>query len=101
MAWRLRCFGWDGVLSKSCFDEVLESQEKMLARLSRTAAPREQMKKSFAIHLERLFKWLPEQSHLKVLQVSYNDLISNPEVEVRRVAQFLDGVPSPELMFAA
>lgn len=82
-------------------DEILESQEKMLARLSRTAAPRVQMKQSFNIHLDRLFKWLPAQHHIRLLEVSYNDLLGNSESEILRVAKFLDHAPSISQMLAA
>src|SRR5437667_7646663 len=34
--------------------EVLASQEKMLVRLGRIAAPREEMKRAFSLHLEKL-----------------------------------------------
>lgn len=83
------------------FDEMLESQEKMLARLSRTAAPRDQMKQSFTIHLNKLFKWLPEQRHMKRLDISYNDLIAEPESGVKEVSAFLDNIPSVQNMLAA
>ncbi len=56
-------------------DEVLASQEKMLARLGRPAVPREQMKRSFNLHLEKLNDWLPRQAHLKVLRVRYDALV--------------------------
>ena len=82
-------------------DEILESQEKMLARLSRPAAPRHQMKQSFAIHLDRLSQWLLTQSHMNVLEVNFNQLISNPEPEVHRIAEFLDHRPSVEMMINA
>ena len=38
-------------------DEMLLSQEKMLKRLGRTALPREEIKKSFTLHLEKLHAW--------------------------------------------
>jgi hypothetical protein len=79
-------------------DEILESQEKMLSRLARPAAPREQMTSSFAIHLERLLEWLPQQRQMRLLEVSYNDLLCDPEAEARRIAEFLDGRPAPSLM---
>ena len=82
-------------------DEMLDSQEKMLQRLQRPAAPREQIKSSFVIHLQRLFAWLPAQSHLQLQEVSYNNLLGEPESEIERIAGFLDGVPSPALMLAA
>lgn len=89
------------VFMRRDIDEVLQSQEKMLARLARPAAPRDSMKQSFAIHLERLFKWLPGQAHIQILEVSYNDLLSAPESEVERVARFLDNTPSTTQMLSA
>jgi hypothetical protein len=82
-------------------DEVLESQEKMLERLGRTAAPRDQMRKSFSMHLDRLFQWLAEQSHFSVLKVNYNQLLSDAEVNVQRISEFLDGVPDTQRMLGA
>src|SRR5262249_6596555 len=38
-------------------EEVLRSQEKMLARLGRAAAPREEIRAAYALHLERLHEW--------------------------------------------
>ncbi len=82
-------------------DEVVDSQEKMLRRLNRPAAPRDQMKASFAIHLNRLFQWLRQQRHMRVLKVSYNRLLTDPESEVRKVSEFLDRRPAPDPMLAA
>ena len=39
-------------------DEVLASQEKMLTRLGRPAAPREPMRHAFTLHLTKLARWL-------------------------------------------
>src|SRR6266852_3321230 len=50
-------------------EEMLLSQEKMLERLGRSAAPREAMKRSYTLHLERLHAWLRQQPHLEVLCV--------------------------------
>jgi RNase adaptor protein for sRNA GlmZ degradation len=72
-------------------DEMLLSQEKMLQRLDGAAAPREQIKRSYALHLERLHQWLRRQRHIEVLHVSYNDLVERPEKEAARVNRFLNG----------
>lgn len=82
-------------------DEILESQEKMLARLGRPSAPREQMMSSFSRHLDRLLDWLASQRHMQVLEVSYNDLLGDPEHEAGRVARFLDQTPKASLMVEA
>jgi hypothetical protein len=89
------------IFQRRDLDEILDSQEKMLRRLGRAAAPREKMKESFALHLDRLFEWLPEQSHLKVLSVSYNSLIAAPATQVQRIVAFLDGLPSADAMLQA
>jgi hypothetical protein len=70
-------------------DEMLLSQEKMLERLDRKAAPRESMKQAYTLHLEKLYAWLRRQGNFEVLWVSYNDLVEEPERQVGRVCQFL------------
>lgn len=82
-------------------DEVLQSQEKMLRRLGRTGAPPDQLKASFGIHLERLYAWLPQQGHMLVLNVSYNRLMHDPQAEVHKVSQFLEGRAPVEPMLQA
>src|SRR5207249_699669 len=70
-------------------DEVLLSQDKMLLRLGRGTAPRHEMKRAFALHLEKLHAWLRQQPNMEVLGVSYNDLIERPEEQAQRVGEFL------------
>lgn len=82
-------------------DEVLQSQERMLRRLKRSGGPSGHMKTYFAIHLERLFRWLPAQRHMQVLNVSYNQLLAKPGPELQKVSDHLDGRPAPELMLQA
>lgn len=81
--------------------EVLLSQEKMLQRLGRNPVPREEMQRSYALHLERLHGWLGRQRNLEILRVNYNDLVERPEVEARRVAEFLGGTAGVEGMIKA
>jgi hypothetical protein len=71
-------------------DEMLDSQEKMLTRLGRLAAPREEIKAAFAKHLERLFQWLGQQRHIQVLRICYNELLRHPQEQARLVREFLD-----------
>jgi hypothetical protein len=72
-------------------DEVLLSQEKMLARLNRPAIPRDEIKRAFTQHLEQLRAWLATRRHIDVLDVRYNDLIARPEQQAARVNSFLAG----------
>jgi hypothetical protein len=72
-------------------DEMLISQEKMLQRLGRTAAPREEMKRSYTLHLDRLHDWLRQQANLPYLRVSYNALLEKPDEQAALVQGFLGG----------
>lgn len=70
-------------------DEVLVSQEKMLVRLGRTPAPREEMVRAYTLHLARLHEWLRQQKHMEVLCVNYNDLMERPDEAAERIGTFL------------
>lgn len=89
------------VFMRRDFDEMLLSQEKMLARLGRPAAPRDEIKGAFTRHLEQLFAWLGKQSNMKVLEVHYQDVVADPTEQARKVAAFLDGRVDAEKMAAA
>jgi len=82
-------------------EEMLLSQETMLNRLGRDAAPRDEMKRSYTLHLERLHEWLRRQRNIEVLRVSYNELVENPQREAERVRKFLDGKPAVKSMAEA
>jgi hypothetical protein len=74
-------------------DEVLLSQEKMLARLGKPAAPRSDIKRAFTAHLNKLRPWLAQQRNFEVLYVKYNDLVERPEEQAGRIGAFLGGLP--------
>jgi hypothetical protein len=86
------------LLMERDLDEVLRSQEKMLERLARPAAPREAMKQAYLLHLERLHAWLRGQPHFRVLAVHYHSLVEEPRPQALRVRDFLDGRPDVEGM---
>jgi hypothetical protein len=72
-------------------DEMLTSQEKMLQRLGREAAPREDIKRAFSKHLQRLHGWLDQQPNMSVLRMPYTELLTDPDAAVHRVVEFLGG----------
>jgi hypothetical protein len=82
-------------------DEVLASQEKMLERLGRPAAPREPMKAAYQSHLDRLDSWLAQQSNMRVLRISYNALIEEPVAQAQRVCEFLERIMDLDAMVSA
>jgi RNase adaptor protein for sRNA GlmZ degradation len=74
-------------------NEVLVSQEKMLARLSKPAAPRTVIERAFIEHLRRLRNWLATHSNIEVLYISYNELMEAPEPQAERISAFIGGQP--------
>ncbi len=61
-------------------DEILQSQKTMLQRNGiETDIPDATMKALFERQLRQFYAWLPSQSHLKLINVSYNELLSRPE----------------------
>jgi hypothetical protein len=82
-------------------DETLASQEKMLERLGRKAAPRDQIRKSFQLHLDRVHCWLKQQSHITVLPVRYDLLLEKPRDQAELVRAFLRDRPDVEQMVQA
>lgn len=73
------------------FAEMLDSQERMLQRLGRQAAPREAILPAYVAHLERVDQWLKLQPHVAVHRVRYKALVERPQTEVARVNEFLGG----------
>jgi hypothetical protein len=70
-------------------EEVLLSQEAMLQRMNRTAAPHAQMLDSYQMHLKRLEEWLAVQSYIKFQKVRYQDLIEQSREQSRIIGNFL------------
>ncbi len=56
---------------------------------------------SFAVHLERVAKWLASQPNFGVLYVSYNWLVSDRASETAKVCEFLAGRCNVERMLVA
>jgi hypothetical protein len=82
-------------------DEMLISQEKMLARLNKQAAPRAAVEQAFRNHLRRVRAWVLEQPNFKVLFVNYNDLLEPPHAQAELVSTFLGGKADPDSMLKA
>ena len=86
------------ILMERDLDEMLISQEKMLARLNKPSAPRAAIERAFREHLRKVRGWLAGQENIEVLSVSYNNLVERPEEEAERVSAFLGGNANKESM---
>jgi hypothetical protein len=75
-------------------EEILASERKMLERLGQEPdlSSDERMRQIFGKHLSHVQAWLSEQANMKVLPVSYNDVLVDPHGLARRVASFFGGL---------
>lgn len=80
-------------------DEILQSQKKMLERKGITTdIPDATMKALFERELRQFYSWIPTQSHLKLVNISYNDLLSNPEGTINQINRHFDESLDTEAM---
>jgi hypothetical protein len=73
--------------------EVLASQRTMLQRKGAPAdaAMDAQMEALFRRELSAFEEWVVQQSHIKLIDVDYNRIQSDPSAEIGRVHEFLGG----------
>lgn len=75
--------------------EILASQKKMLERLGKTGGPDipdAVMAELFRKQLDKFFAWVPEQPHVKLVEVAYNRMVGGEaESLIAEIDAFLDG----------
>ncbi len=73
--------------------EVIKSQDVMLDRLRRGGGQlgEDKLLGLFTQQLSEFDEWITGQANFRVLSVSYNDALRNPEGTVRAVNEFLGG----------
>lgn len=90
------------VLMHRDLDEVIASQQKMLARHGRTGAAMapDALRRVFAAQMKSVETWLTDQPNFEPLDVDYNQMLKDPTAEAMRVAAFL-GMPERAPVMAA
>ncbi len=80
-------------------DEILQSQKTMLERRGiQTDIPDATMKALFERQLRQFYTWLPSQTHLKLINVSYNQIISSPQTIIAQIDRHFDQTLDVESM---
>ena len=73
-------------------DEILASQRKML--INRGEDPdkisEDEMKALLIKHLQQVDEWIANQPNFERIDVDYNRLLEEPEVDIHRITEFLD-----------
>lgn len=81
--------------------EVLASQDKMLARSGKKGASHDMMSTAFQNHLSKLDSWLVTQGNMRVLRVNYSSVVAEPSDEAKRINEFLGTKLDLDVMSAA
>ncbi len=86
-------FKYNVIVMRREMDEILASQKKMLERRGEDPdkVSDAEMADLFNKHFEKVIAWVKKQKHLRYIEVSYNDLLEDPEQEIEKVNQFLGG----------
>lgn len=72
-------------------DEILQSQRTMLERNGiATDIPDARLKALFERELNQFYAWLPTQTHLKLVNISYNELMSRPSSTIALINRHFD-----------
>jgi len=80
-------------------DEILQSQKAMLQRNGiETEIPDDLLKRLFERELKQFYAWLPTQPHLRLINVSYNELLSRPDSTISHINRHLDHCLDSEAM---
>jgi hypothetical protein len=85
-------------------DEVIASQERMLARRGAPAGAalsRERLAAVFAAQLAETETWLAQQPSFRVLALDYNEMVAAPQTAARAIDAFLGGGLDLEAMMGA
>ncbi len=78
------------VFMKRRMEEMLASQKKMLERKGvQSNQADEQITRLYGDHLKDVEKWLQGRKDIEVLYVNYNEVLSDPASNAKRVHEFL------------
>jgi hypothetical protein len=75
------------ILMRREIEEILRSQEKMLNKDQ--SAEREKFKTIYANHLQKTYQFF-EMNNIPFQDISYQQLIQNTDIELKKICAFLD-----------
>jgi len=95
-------FQYKVVFMERDLDEMMASQDRMLARLGKSSAvtDNEKMKALYSKHLSDIKAWLMAQPNIEVIYLKYNDFMADPRAMASAVAAFIGGGLDEEKMAA-
>lgn len=92
-------YKYDVIIMRREMGEILASQAKMLERRGEeNKITDDEMSELFSKHFEKTLSWIKAQKNIRFVEISYNNLLINPEEEINKVNQFLGGGLSTQAM---
>ncbi len=80
-------YSYDVIFMERDIDEIVSSQEKMLARSNarKSLMSRDILTKTFLQHAENTRRWICSQKNMRMVSVSFKDLITTTSVEIAKI----------------
>ena len=84
---------YDLVIMRREISEILASQRKMLERRGEdpNKVNDKEMAELFSMHFNEVLEWIGQQKNIRSLEISYNQLLQDPEAQIDQLNQFLGG----------
>lgn len=81
------------VFMRRRLEEVVKSQHVMLSRQGKEGGrlTPDQLMKMFTIQLAKVETFVKAQSHFRMVQINYNEILSDPAPSVQRINELLGG----------
>ncbi len=81
------------IFMQRAMNEILASQKKMLERSgnNKDEISDKKMGEFFNKHLSKIMEWLEGRNYVDVLFVNYNNLMAEPDEQIKPLNQFLNG----------
>jgi hypothetical protein len=92
LTWLPETYNYNVIFMQRDLEEVIASQNKMLAdRGEPCGQDDERMRVAYRQHVEKVKRFLANRRCFSVLNVNYRDALEHPDVEARRINDFLGG----------
>jgi hypothetical protein len=92
LTWLPEGYNYDVIFMRRELDEVIASQNDMLARRGEpTGGSDEGLRQTYVQHLDQVMRFVANRRCFNLLPVDYRDVLARPEVEARRINDFLGG----------
>ncbi len=92
LTWLPETYNYNVIFMQRDLEEILASQNKMLVDRGEARDENDdRMRVAYRQHLDKVMRFLANRRCFNVLKVNYQDALERPDVEARRINDFLGG----------